>query len=393
MMATKSRAWIELDRNNLAHNVSFFRQILPKNCRLMPAVKAEAYGHGAVLIARELQKLGITDFCVASAEEGIQLRKAGIKGQILILGYTHPQALEDVAVWQLTQTVVDSAYAKKLRGYGGVIQVHIGIDTGMHRLGESSDHITEILKICQQPNLIVTGVFSHLCVADSGKAEDEAFTRLQLARFDKLIESLRAAGMAKIKTHMLSSYGILNYPESNYDYARCGIALYGLMSSEHSRTGILPDLVPVLSLKARVTCIKQLKSGESAGYDFAYTADGNRVLAVLSIGYGDGVPRNIAKQGYALIHGKKAKIAGCICMDQMFVDVTDIREAAPGEEAILIGTSGKEIITAEMYAAWAGTITNEIVSRLGSRLERCVKEEAQVSKEKEGKKFHSNKIP
>lgn len=371
-MYRKGRAWIELNAENLKKNVEFFRRVLPEKCRLMPAVKADAYGHGAALIAAELNKLGISDFCVASAQEGAALRGAGIEGRILVLGYTHPENLGLLQACRLTQTVVDIAYADVLRRSGKNVLVQIGVDTGMHRLGIDWENLEEIQNIWRTAGFKVTGIYSHLCAADERGEEAEAFTRLQIARFAALTDRLQQAGIRGFSSHLQGSYGILNYPECVFDYARPGIALYGILSGKEDRTKIAADLHPVLSLKARIQCIRQVKQGEGAGYGLAFLARRDTRLAVLSAGYADGIPRNLGERGHVLVCGKEAPVAGRICMDQMLVDVTEIPEARAGEEAVLIGTQGERTVTMEQYAAWSGTIANEIASRLGARLERLV---------------------
>lgn len=263
-MYQKSRAWIELDMENLGKNVAFFRRTLPEGCRLMPAVKANAYGHGAVPIGRELQRLGITDYCVASAEEGKELREAGIGGTILVLGYTHPRDFEALETHHLTQTVVDMAYAKSLMDCGRELDVHVGIDTGMHRLGISWERAKEIAGLPKKNGIRITGVFSHLCMADGRGAEAEKVTRQQIARFDTAMNSLRDAGIREISTHLQSSYGVLNYPECRYDLARTGIALYGVKSRGKDVSRVVAEVFPVLSLKSRIACIQRVPAGEGA---------------------------------------------------------------------------------------------------------------------------------
>lgn len=374
-MYQKGRAWIELDLANLEHNVNYLKNLLPGGCKLMPAVKANAYGHGAVLIAKALEKMGITDYCVASVEEGIELRSAGIAGNILILGYTHPRQIEQLVRYDLTQTVVDSDYAKQLSEHGRTVQVHIGIDTGMHRLGIDWKDMESIQKIWEYQNLKVTGVFSHLCAADGTTQKEKDYTRKQIQRFEIVVNQLKQEGKTGFVTHLQGSYGILNYPECRFGYARPGIALYGLFSSfaeykEQEEKQLCGMLRPVLSLKTRVESVRILEEGESAGYGMAYTAASRRKIAVLSIGYADGIPREIAGKAYVLCRGKKAAVIGRICMDQMLVDATDIPDITSGDEVVLIGRSGKEQIPAEAYAEWTDSITNEVVSRLGLRLER-----------------------
>ena len=371
------RAWIELNLKNLAWNVGQLQGLLPASCKLMPAVKANAYGHGAVEISRALQKLGISDFCVASVEEGALLREAGITGQILVLGYTPVSKIDELCRYDLTQTIVDLDYARDLSALGRRVAVHVGVDTGMHRLGEDCGRIEKILRIFHLPNLNVTGVFSHLCASDGVSEEEREFTEMQIARFAEVVATLRQNGITGFQTHLFGSYGILNYSRScgeSYDYARAGIALYGVPSSPGDRVEAPVTLRPVLSLKAKIACVKTLKKGETAGYGLAYTAKEERIIAVISIGYADGVPRTLSGRGHVLIRGKRAPVIGRICMDQMLVDVTGIADAVPGETAVLIGSSGAETISAAELAAEADTISNEILSRLGSRLTRLVLE-------------------
>lgn len=367
-MYQKGRAWMEISLSSLKYNVDQLNKILPPECMLMPAVKANAYGHGGKLVASALQEMGVEHFCVASAEEGIELRDAGIRGEILVLGYTHPRQFDLLLEYQLTQTIVDCGYAEKMQQHGSDFPVHIGIDTGMHRLGEKWENTAYIQKLWEHSHLKITGMFSHLCAADGTTEREQEFTRLQMARFQHVIQELKQAGKQGFACHLQGSYGILNYPECSFEYARPGIILYGLFSRYEKRDDI--RLQPVLSLRTRVECVKELKPGESAGYGMAYTAEQKRRIAVLSIGYADGIPREIAGKAYVLCKGKKAPVIGRICMDQMLVDVTGIEHVSGDDEVVLIGQSGAEQIRAEDYAAWADTITNEVVSRLGQRLER-----------------------
>lgn len=377
------RAWIELDLHALEHNVSFLQSLLPEGCRLMPAVKANAYGHGAVPVAAELNRLGIRSFCVACASEGIELRKAGINGEILILGYTPPEQLPLLQQYRLSQTILDYAYAESLSRSGVRLHVHIAVDTGMHRLGIRCEEIEQIAAVYTFQNLAVDGIYTHLSACDSDSPESRTFTECQIAAFVQATETLKARGCPCRGLHLLSSYGILNYPEAAGDYVRPGIALYGLLSSDRDSRRILSgkdesaapsSLRPVLSLKARVASLRTLHEGEAAGYGLAFIADREMKLAVLSIGYADGLPRALSDgNGRVLINGYSAPILGRICMDQTLADISEIPEkkVAPGDTAVLIGRSGSLEITAGELAERCGTITNEILSRLGERLERA----------------------
>ncbi len=366
----KNRAWVELDLKHLEQNVRQLEALLPKGCRLMPVVKADAYGHGAVLVSRALWKLGIRQFCVASAEEGAELRRAGIGGEILILGYTSPSCFSMLSDFDLTQTVIDYEYGRILQRFGKKLKVQIAVDTGMHRLGERSTEFSKILELWKFQNLEITGVFSHLCVSEGASEEERRFTEQQAADYDHLLQSLERAGITGFRTHLQASYGILNYSEFTYDLARAGIALYGCLSSPGDRIRCPVTLTPVLSLKARIACVRWLHPGEGVGYGLRYRAVGERKIAVVSIGYADGIPRELSGKGCALVRGRKAPIVGTICMDQLFLDVTNIREAAQGDEAVFIGQSGDACILAEEMARQAGTISNELLCRLGKRLGR-----------------------
>ncbi len=369
-----NRAWIELDMVALQKNVRFLQSKLPEGSVLMPAVKADAYGHSAVLISRELNRLGINHFCVACIDEGVELRRNGVKGEILILGYTHPDAFPILARYKLTQTVIDYAYACQLNNYGRKLHVHIGIDTGMHRLGTRSENIDDIISIFNMRGLIIDGMYTHLSISDSLFPRAKAFTRNQAECFYETIDRLTASGYKVPKIHLQASYGLLNYPELGGDYARVGIALYGVLSAKEDTDKYSNLLAPVLSLKTRVASVRTLQKDESAGYGMAFTAAKETKIATLSIGYADGLPRNLSNGvGSVLINGHKAKIAGRICMDQTIIDVTDVPYVTPGDIATIIGISGNEAISVTEIAEETHTITNEVLSRLGSRLARIVK--------------------
>ena len=370
---SKARAWIELDRAALRHNVEQLRSLLPEGCALMPAVKANAYGHGAVLVAKELNRLGVRAFCVAAAEEGAELRRHGVRGKILVLGYTHPRQFPLLRRYRLTQTVIDADHARLLNSYGKKLKVHLKIDTGMHRFGIPAKQKTEIARMFQLKNLRIEGIFTHLCADETRSGEDEAFTLIQAAAFCEVLYDLQKQGLPYGKAHLLSSYGLINYPELGGDYARVGIALYGVLSQGTDWESCRIDLRPVLSVKARVALVRDLRKGESAGYGFGYTAERNRRIAVLSIGYADGFPRAMScGKGKVLIKGAVAPVIGYVCMDQTLVDVTDILDVESGDIAVVIGASGQREISAYDLSEASETITNELLSRLGTRLHRIM---------------------
>ena len=369
----QGRAWVELDRAALRHNVEYLQALLPPGCALMPVVKANAYGHGAVLIAGELNALGISAFCTASVFEGIELRRNGITGEILILGYTHPRYVPLLKQYRLTQTVLDYACARELSACAQDIDVHLKIDTGMHRAGERFENLEELRQIFCCPHLRVTGAYTHLYADDLTLPASRAAALEQSGIFYRTTAQLKALGCRIPKVHILASGGLLRCPEIGGDYARVGIALYGQLSTRAEWDKAGHELRPVLSLKARIALIKSLSPGEGAGYEHQFIAKRPTKLAVAAIGYADGLSYSLSNgAGAALLHGRAAPVAGRVCMDQTLLDVTDVPEAAPGDTAVFIGRSGDKEITACGVAEQAGTIANEILSRLGPRLERCM---------------------
>ncbi|HIS84046.1 MAG TPA: serine racemase VanT catalytic subunit [Candidatus Faecivicinus avistercoris] len=335
---------------------------------LMAVVKADAYGHGAVIAARALWRHGVHAFAVATMEEGIELRRAGIRGTILVLGWTPAQFARRLARWHLSQTIADEAHARALSAQGVRLDVHLALDTGMHRLGVTWDDLDAQMRIFALPGLCIRGTFSHLSVADSLSKADVAFTREQSRRFFAAIEALRGRGCDPGLVHLQASYGILNHPAVPCDFARAGIALYGV-TSDSQPTARTADLWPVLSLRARVASVRALAPGESAGYGRAFTARRPTKLAAVAIGYADGLPRDLPERGgEVLLHGHRAPAVGRLCMDQMLVDATDVPDVRPGDVATLIGRDGAAQISAVDLARQCGVLTNELLSRLGGRL-------------------------
>lgn len=364
----KNRAWREIDLQALIHNAHALQHALPAGSRLMAVLKADAYGHGAPVIARTLSQNGVDHFAVACLDEGIALRKQGIRGQILVLGYTPPEAADQLVRWQLTQTVADAAHGRALSAAGYSLLVHLALDTGMHRLGIDAGDSVAIMEMFRLPHLQICGVFSHLCVADSLLPQDRAYTQKQLTAFFAAIDAIRANGYDPGDTHIQASYGLLNLPPQPCSCARIGIALYGLSSDTAPVAHPLP-LSPVLSLRARIAAIRPLAAGEGAGYGLAYRAKQDCRIAVVTIGYADGLPRALsACGGRALVHGVSCPMCGRICMDQLLLDVSAVPEAAPGDIVTLIGQDGPAVLRAEDVAVQCGTITNELLSRLGARL-------------------------
>ncbi|MGN0983477.1 MAG: serine racemase VanT catalytic subunit, partial [Gemmiger sp.] len=367
-LPANARAWRELDADALRGNLHALQQAAGPDCRVMAVVKADAYGHGARPVSRLLQREGVRDFAVACLQEGIALRKGGIRGAILVLGWTDPRLAPLLARWRLTQAVTSLEHGQALAASGCRVRVHLALDTGMHRIGMDARDHEALARLYALPGLRITGVFSHLCVSDDLSPEGAAFTRRQAETFREALAWLKGQGLAAGRVHLLASYGILNTPESSFDLVRAGIALYGVYSDDTPTRRPLA-LQPVLSLKARVALVRALAPGESAGYGLAFTAARPARLAVLAIGYADGLPRCLPQQGgRVLLHGASCPMVGRMCMDQLLVDVTDAPAVTAGDTATLIGRDGDSHIPVEEVARRCGTISNEILSRLGSRL-------------------------
>lgn len=368
-----ARAWKEIDLEALKHNAEVLRSRLAPGCKLMAVVKADGYGHGAAAVARRLQKDGADAFAVACLPEGIALRRAGIRGLILILGYTPAEEAPLLRRWRLTQAVADEDHGAALNAAGVPLHVHLAIDTGMRRLGVPAEDTAALARLCGMKNLRVDGVFSHLCVSDGSEPSAKDYTQGQLARFYRAVDWLRENGYDPGGVHIQASGGILGLPSQPCAYARAGIALYGV-GSEGAADSVEAGLRPVLSLRAKVACVRRLRAGEAAGYGLAFQARRDTRLAVASIGYADGLPRELAQRGgRVLIRGQSCPMVGRMCMDQLFVDVTDAPDVRTGDIVTLIGQDGGLTIRAEEVSRRCGTITNELLSRLGRRIGQVVR--------------------
>ncbi len=368
-----NRAWIELNFNNLKHNIDEFKRIIPTTTKIMAVVKANAYGHGIVETSTFLNSIGIDNFAVATLEEGMILRKHNINGNILILGYTDIQNLEYVIKYDLIQTIVDYDYAKKINSLNlcDKLKCHVKINTGLNRIGENYKNIDKFLEIFKMENLNILGCFTHLAVADSLDKDDIIFTENQVKNFYDCINSIKSYGYNTGKLHIQNTYGTLNYPKLNCDYVRLGIGMYGIYNTDThkntSKTNI--NLKPILQVKAKISTVHELSKNDFVSYGRTFRSDKNMNIAIVPIGYADGYPRILSnKDAVVLINNHYAKIIGRICMDQLVIDVTDIPDVKCGDIATLIGSEDE--ICVEHISAKSGTIANELLCRLGDRLPR-----------------------
>ena len=366
----RGRAWVEIDLDALAKNITDIRTNTPDGCEIMAVVKADAYGHGVEKVSKRLVAEGIKTFAVATLAEGVTLRGYTPDSEILILGRTRPEDAHFLESHCLSQLVVDGAYAKALDDTGHKLRVHVAIDTGMHRLGAEPKNFAEIESIFNYKNLCVAGTATHLASPDSLVESDLEFTKSQMDSFLALICNLEKKGYNVGKLHAQSSYGIYNYPELRCDYIRPGIMLYGVQSQDDV-TKVKANLHPVLSLRAVIAQVRWIDAGESVSYGRLYTADKPIKLATVGIGYADGIPRQMTNNGgMSIVNGQKVPIIGRICMDLLMLDVTDVEHVKAGDIATFIGADGCERISCEYVAAASGTITNDILCRLSARLPR-----------------------
>ena len=376
-MKTLNRTWAEVSLDNLEHNYRAIKNHIPEGCRFLGVMKADAYGHGAVPLSHALCELGAEYLAVSNLEEAIQLRRGGVRAPMLILGYTPASFADTMVFMDITQEVHSLEYAKELdtalAGTNYILNVHLKLDTGMTRIGFFAyDHertLPELLEVCGLPHLHVEGVFTHFCVADSKAPEDEAFTRTQYARFTAMLDALAAHGIRPELRHCASSGATILYPELALDMVRPGIATYGHAPSEDAE-GIL-DLRPLMTVRTTVAQLREIPAGTSISYGRTYTAERDMRVAVLPIGYADGLLRGLSGKVSFRIRGRMARSVGRICMDMCMVDVSEIPGVRVGDEAALFGydTDGT-LLPCERIAQQAGTISYEILCGISKRIPR-----------------------
>lgn len=368
----KNRTWAEIDLSALEHNYNALRTLVPPQCRLLFPVKSDAYGHGALSIARRLEQLGADYLAVASLEEGIELREEGISLPILVLGGTAPIWTEALIHYQLTQGIFDEnsafAFSAAAQRLGQKLKAHIKIDTGMSRLGflcdeENRKKTAETVKrIYALPGMYWEGIFTHFSCSDI----DEHYTMLQFTRFLSLLDILKEQGINFEIRHCAASAAVLNYPCTYLDMVRPGLALYGhYPSDECKRPGHL-DLIPLMTLKTRVISVKTVPSGTPVSYGGTHILDRDSRLAILGIGYGDGLPRSCSNRMNVWWNGKELPLLGSICMDLCMADANCAPELQPGDEVELFGPH----IPVETVARLAGTIQYEILCGINKRVPR-----------------------
>ena len=340
-MKVLKRTWADISLDNLEHNYRTLREHVGKGPRFLGVVKADSYGHGAVQVSRTLEELGAEYLAVSNLEEAIQLRRGGVGLPVLILGYTPPEYAPDEAAMSITQEVHGLQYAKDLNkaleGTGRKLTVHLKIDTGMTRLGFFADQpeqtLSALVEVAQLPNLYIEGVFMHFCVSDSKKPEDVAFTKLQHERFVNMLDLMKSKGIEPEIRHCCNSGATILRPEYAMDMIRPGVATYGFHPSPDTVGEI--DLRPMMSLHTSIAQIRTIAAGKSISYGRTYTTPEDKLVAVLPIGYADGLSRLLSNRVTFRICGKEAPVVGRICMDMCMVDISDIPEAKVGTTATM----------------------------------------------------------
>ena len=366
------RTWAEIDTNALKHNFEVIRSFT-KDSKIMAVIKANAYGHHVDIVAPLLQKWGADAFAVSNIEEAIELRNIGINKPVLILGYTPERYALKLAEFDIIQCVFSSDYAEKLSKRASEenvsVKIHIKLDTGMGRIGfdcrsGNLSGIGEAIAAAKLPSLVFDGIFTHFAESDRADFNKPGFTEEQFERFVRGVEEFKKEGLAPNIVHCSNSAAVCLDDDKHLDMCRAGIILYGLTPSTSLDIG--RHFIPVMTFKTVVSMIKTISAGETVSYGRTYTADSERVIATLPVGYADGYNRLLSNRGYVLINGKKAPIVGRVCMDQMSVDITDIPDVKVDDEVILFG---KELPVEEI-SDLCGTINYETVCAVSARVTR-----------------------
>lgn len=375
MLEEKKRAWAEVKISAIQYNYYKFKELVPQNCKVMAVVKADAYGHGAAKVARFLEKIKCDYLAVATLDEAAQLRDSGIKTPVLILGCTPAELIGRVAELDCTQALVSpeaaKAYSRVLTKEGKTLRVHIELDTGMGRtgFGVKNGDVSAAVAALKLPGFEVEGVFTHFAVADEPEKDD--YTKKQFETFTAAVEKLEAESGVKFAIrHCANSAAALTHPEMCLDMVRVGISLYGILPVK-PRGDI--DLARVMEVKTRVLQVMDLAAGESVSYGCTFTADKPMKVAVVALGYADGLHRILSGKIDFIINDRRCPQIGTICMDMCMVDVTGVEDVKAEDVAVYFGhepRTGRQLITVDEIAEKAGTIPYEILCSVSSRVKR-----------------------
>ncbi len=376
------RTWAEVDLDAIAHNMREIRRITDPKAQIMAVIKADGYGHGFLEVTKTLLENGADRLAVAIPQEGKQLRKRGIDVPVLILSATMEDDIDEIIDLDLTTNVFSYEFAevisKAAQKKKKTANVHIKLDTGMSRIGfvisdNNEEVINEILRISKLPYINIEGLFSHFSTSDE---KDDTYTRLQFKRFMAIADELKARGLDIPIKHICNSAGVMMYPEMHLDMVRPGVILYGMYPSDEVDKSKL-DLIPAMTLKSRISYVKEVEAGRGVSYGKEYITDRTTKIATVPIGYADGYLRKIAKHGEMIVHGVKVPIIGRICMDQCMIDVTDVHNIKRGDEVIIFGREG---VTIDDVAQWCETINYEISCTISKRIPRIYTKDGKAVK-------------
>jgi len=361
---------VEIDLDAISFNVQAYKRHLSPQVEIYAVVKGNAYGHGAVPVAKAALAAGANRLAVHRAGEGVELRKAGIEAPILVMGYTPPDGAGLITQWHLTPSLITLEFARALSAQassvGIILPVQIKVDTGMSRFGLLPDEVLDFLRQLRElPGIFPEGLFTHFATADW---EDASFTQRQLNDFYEVLTAAQRDGFDLPLCHAANSAAAMRLPETHFNAVRLGIALYGLDPSEQWPPVF--EIRPALTLKSMVSRVRDLPPGSGISYGRTYITHANTRAALVPVGYGDGYHRSLSNRGSVLIHGQRAPILGRVCMDQFVVDVSAIADVKQDDEVILIGKQGDDQIRAEEVAHLAGTINYEVTTSLLPRLPR-----------------------
>nr|WP_294667625.1 alanine racemase [uncultured Blautia sp.] len=368
---SRIKALISLDA--IRYNFEQMKKNIKEGTKIVAVIKADAYGHGAVPIARMLESFDyVWGFATATAQEALQLRRAGITRPVLILGLVFEEYYTELAENEVRMAVCDYETAWKFNkasekaGKKGLI--HLAVDTGMTRIGfkDNEKSLEDIHKIESLPNVEIEGLFTHFARADE---YDRTPAMVQLKRYLDFAQLLEKEGIHIPLHHCSNSAGIIRVPEANLNLVRAGIIIYGIYPSEEVEKDIV-KLQPVMSLKSHVSYVKDVEPGTQVSYGGTYTTERITRIATIPVGYADGYPRMLSNKGWVLIHGKKAPICGRVCMDQFMVDVTELPQVKAGDEVTLLGEDGDEFISADMLGDLSGRFSYELVCDINKRVPR-----------------------
>ncbi len=372
------RTWAQIHLDRLKNNAAHIKSRLSDGCRLMAVIKANAYGHGAVLSAQALSDSGVDWFGVSSLDEAVELRRAGCIKPILVISYTPASQATRLAAYQVTQTVLSLQHAQELSqaavAAGVKLRIHIKLDTGMSRVGfvchdvdNTAQVAADVVTACQLPGLVPEGIFTHFASAD--EADDGGYTQLQFERFMRVVELAESLGVHFSLRHCCNSAATLRFPHMHLDMVRAGIILYGI-KPDRWMGDLLTGIRPVMELKTTVSMVKELPADTPLSYGRTYTTESCRRVATVPIGYADGYLRQLSNRASMLIHGQRAPQIGRVCMDQCMLDVTGIPHVEEGSVVTVFGEDGEAILPVDELASLCGTISYELVCLLNRRVPR-----------------------